>query len=97
MDKKKFAMSRTRKKLLIFAAFLVIAEVVVFGAIQPLLVADMSVKAQLADSDASYAGYQIYRKIVAFSPLFYFIVFAFMFKSEIKRILGGTKKDEKTN
>jgi len=98
MTEKKISKStqKSLKKLVVLIVFITIAQIILVS-IHPLVYTDISVKAQLADSDASYAGYQIYKNVMNFTPLVYLLIAVLVFKKEIKQLLGGNKKDEKIN
>lgn len=74
--------------LLIF----VLAVEKVFGIVEPLVTVDLSIKSQLADSDAAYAGFELYKSLRSWAWVLYLGVAVAVFWRELRVLFGGYKK-----
>jgi len=72
-------------KVIIFISIVIILKII-GNAVQPLVMADISIQAQLADSDASKAGYEIYKQVRTYAPVAYILVGLLVFKKELKTL-----------
>lgn len=86
-------------KLLVLLAIIALGEIFK-ESLSPLLTTQMSIKAQLADSNVTYAGLELWRKLHTFTPILYILVAYFLFRKEINSLLKKNKeemKDENKN
>lgn len=84
-------------KVVIFIAIIAVIELI-GNAVQPLVMADISIKAQLADSDASHAGYEIYKQVTTYAPAGYLVLGLLIFRKELKALVKSVlNKGENEN